>query len=325
MGTAVIRAELTLTFGTSKPGLHTGEGRVLAGEVSVIHLGALAPIASCERWLAREVTVAPRAIDAHKGTAGRVLIVGGSAGTVGAGWLSALGAHRMGAGLVTLASRANSQAALHTIETMTLSLDGDERSASDAVATAVRATDAAVVGPGLGRDAWARSVLEAVLAIDRPRVLDGDALTLLGAGGARSLGERTVLTPHPLEAARLLGAADATEINRDRVSAARAIAARYECAAVLKGAGTVIALRDGRVWVLPFAEPTLAIAGSGDVLAGAIAARLADREGAGRPWHEAAIEGAFAHGRAGVSLRARRGTVRGALAHELADELAAGW
>ena len=94
------RAEQTFTFGTSKPGLHTGDGRALAGEVTVLSLGAPAPIASCALWLLSAVTIAPRALDAHKGVAGRVLSVGGPEGMSGDGWLCAPGALRMGAGLV---------------------------------------------------------------------------------------------------------------------------------------------------------------------------------------------------------------------------------
>lgn len=315
-----VRASLTLTFGTSKPGLHTGEGRVHAGEVRVVSLGARAPIEGCSRWLVRDVRVEPRAIDAHKGTAGRVLILGGSRGTVGAGWLSALGAHRAGAGLVTFATRAG-VVEPRVIETMVLALSDHNETDAHLLREQCARTDVVVVGPGLGRDDWARAMLDHTLASTRCAVIDGDALTLLAARDRSLPCPRVVLTPHPLEAARLLHRASADEINVDRVSAARAIAQRYQSVCVLKGAGTVIAHPDGRVWVVDIAEPTLAIAGSGDVLAGVIAARLADRERDAIQWHEAAIEGVWAHARAGQRVRARRRAVRGALAHELADEV----
>jgi hydroxyethylthiazole kinase-like uncharacterized protein yjeF len=322
LGPEVIRAEQTLTFGTSKPGLHTGDGRALAGEVSVLSLGAPAPISTCGLWRVSAVTIAPRALDAHKGIAGRVLVVGGSEGMSGAGWLCALGAHRMGAGLVTLASRGLGSSSIPAVlETMTRALDADVTRVREQLLDAGRRADAVVIGPGLGTDAWASAALDAVCALDRPTVFDGDALNLLASAPGRALPSRSVLTPHPLEAARLRGSTEIAAIHADRVRAARSIAAERGALTVLKGAGTLVANPDGQVWVHPFAEPALAIAGSGDVLAGAIAARLADRERDPASWHEAALEGVFAHGRAGERLRARRGAARGGLASEIADAL----
>ncbi len=317
-----VRADVTLTFGTSKPGLHTGDGATLAGEVRVVHLGAVAPVAECDRWLVSGVSVTPRALDAHKGVAGRVLIVGGSAGTAGAGWLTALGAHRAGAGLVTLATRA-SIAQPAVLETMTLALSTDERQCAAQLREQCARADCVVVGPGLGRDAWAKSALDAALETARALVLDGDALTLLAERGEAPRSNHVIVTPHPLEAARLLGVDTADEINGDRVDSARKIAAKYHCVAVLKGAGTVIAHRTATAWIVAVAEPTLAVAGSGDVLAGVVAARMADRERDANAWHEAAIEAVWAHGHAGARLRLQRGATRGALASEIADHVGA--
>lgn len=308
----------TITFATSKPGLHTGEGLALAGDVFVAHLGAVAPIESPRSWLVRRCSIEPRSRFAHKGTAGRVLVVGGSEGTIGAGWLACLGAHRAGAGLVTLATRAP-VGTPPLIETMTLRLSNDERDAATAVSDAVARVDCVVLGPGLGRDRWARALADALVSSGRPLVIDADGLALFAERGG-SAAAPTVVTPHPLEAARMLGHTSAREINADRVGAAREIARRFDAVVVLKGAGTAIAHPDGRAWVLPFAEPALAVAGSGDVLAGVIAARLAERASGG-DWHEAAIEGAYAHGAAGRALRDERRTARGALAHEIADAI----
>ncbi len=317
-----VRADVTLTFGASKPGLHTGDGRALAGEVRVVHLGATAPIAQCDRWLVRAVSIASRSLDAHKGTAGRVLIVGGSAGTVGAGWLASLGAHRAGAGLVTFATRA-SIVEPAVLETMTLALSADISQAITQLREHSTKSDCVVIGPGLGRDEWARAMLDVALESSRSLVLDGDALTLLAARTSVGRAPRAVLTPHPLEAARLLGVDTADEINGDRIASARAIAAKYQCVTVLKGAGTVVAHPSSSVWIVPVAEPTLAVAGSGDVLAGVIAARMADRESDASAWHEAALEGVWAHAHAGTRVRARRHAVRGALASEIANEVGA--
>jgi hydroxyethylthiazole kinase-like uncharacterized protein yjeF len=315
---AAPRAEATVAFATSKPGLHTGEGLMLAGEVFVAHLGFVAPISDERTWLVRRCALEPRARQTHKGTAGRVLVVAGSDGTAGAGWLSCLGAHRGGAGLVTLATRARDRAS-PILETMTLALSNDEREAVSALSVAAERADCIVVGPGLGRDPWARAMVDAVVASSAPLVVDADALSLI-AEGPTPLRSQTILTPHPLEAARMLGQSSAIAINADRFGAAREIARRFEAVTLLKGAGTIIAHPDGRAWVLPFAEPTLAVAGSGDVLAGVIGARLAERS-ASPTWHEAAIEAAYAHGAAGAALRATRGSGRGALAHEIADAI----
>jgi NAD(P)H-hydrate epimerase len=320
VGTCV-RAELTLTFAASKPGLHTGDGRVHAGEVRVVGLGATAPIARCDRWLVTGARVAPRSLEAHKGTAGRVLVIGGSAGTVGAGWLSALGAHRAGAGLVTFATRATiTQPAV--LETMTVALSQDATAMVEALRDHCAKSDCVVVGPGLGRDPWALSALEVALEYSRALVLDGDALSLLRETRAVTRTDRVIATPHPLEAARMLGVETADQINGDRVAAAREIAAKFRCVTVLKGAGTVIAHPSSSCWIVPIGEPTLAVAGSGDVLAGVVAARMADRERDADLWHEAAIEAVWAHARAGARLREKRHTARGALAHEIADEVA---
>ena len=129
-----------------------------------------------------------------------------------------------------------------------------------------------------------------------------------------------MLTPHPLEMARLLGKADAVVVNADRYAAARECAARFGAVAVLKGAGSIVAGPDGSCWVVPVAEPVLGVGGSGDVLSGAIGARLADRADAASAI-DAAIQGAVAHGRAGEILRARHGASRGVLASEIADAL----
>lgn len=314
----VVRADSTVTFATSKPGLHTGEGLELAGDVAIAHLGVVAPIGEPRAWLVRRVSIEPRSRFAHKGSAGRVLVVGGSDGTSGAGWLSCLGAHRAGAGLVTLATRA-AHSSPPLLETMTLRLAQDELGAVQTVTEAASRVDCIVVGPGLGRDRWARAVVDALVSSGRPLVIDADGLSHV-AERAQVMNAPTVLTPHPLEAARMLGLRAASEVNADRFAAARTIARRFDAVALLKGAGTIVAHPDGRAWVLPFAEPSLAIAGSGDVLAGVIAARLASRAESS-DWHEAAIEGAFAHGAAGRSLARSRESSRGALAHEIADAI----
>jgi NAD(P)H-hydrate epimerase len=236
----------------------------------------------------------------------------------GAAILSARGAHRAGAGLVTIASRASAAIDEKILETMSLPLPDERAAAVQALEPHLTRADAVVVGPGLGRDAWAEAVLEAALTHAPRLVIDGDGLTLL-AGSAPSAGEGTrVLTPHPLEMARLLGAHDAAAINADRVAAARECAKRYRATVVLKGAGSIVATEDGRAFVVDCAVPALGVAGSGDVLAGATAARLAEH-GAAPSTEERVLQAVLAHARAGVRWHRERGTSRGALAHEIAD------
>jgi NAD(P)H-hydrate epimerase len=322
----VFPAHLTLTFAASKPGLHTGPGRRLVGEVLVVHLGAPLPVEllGTRTWLWRHSPVSPRPVDAHKGNGGHVLVVGGSAGRTGAALLGARGAHRAGAGLVTVASRAGESVDARVLETMSLSLPPGPSRAREILTEAVLRADAVVLGPGLGHDEWAHAMCDVVCSRARvPVVADADALLPVAERvlkGTGPLPEDLVLTPHPLELARLLGAAGgAAEIHRDRIQHAQVAARRFGAVVVLKGAGTIVATPEGDTYITPYAEATLAVAGSGDVLAGAIAARLAERDRASV--EKAVLEAVDAHGRAGERVRARRGAVRGALASELADAL----
>ncbi len=326
------RAHLTCTFAASKPGLHTGPGLIHAGEVAVIDLGAPLPheiVTRAKATLSRFVAPSPRRPDAHKGAAGRVLIVGGSAGKVGAALLAARGAHRGGAGLVTVASRAASQLDTRVLETMTATLSDDAFALVPSLMAAVQSADAVAIGPGLGHDEHAAACLDVVLRNARgPVIVDADALALLARRGVDHVAATAwmVLTPHPLELARMLGLdaqRGADTVNGDRVQHARDAAVRFRATVLLKGAGTVVAQPDGTVRIAPYAEPVLGVAGSGDVLAGVLAARLAEAQRAGSDRFEAVMEAVHAHGRAGQRLRSRFGGGRGALASEIADEVPA--
>jgi len=327
-GEAVFRADVTCTFAASKVGLHTGAGLAYAGEIVVVGLGVPLPLEAGEiaAWRHEASALAPRPPTAHKGTAGRVLIVGGSAGTTGAALLAARGAHRAGAGLVTVASRAAERLEAQVLETMVARLP----EASDAVAFALleqsATCHAVVLGVGLGRDLWAEQVVEALWASDRPLVVDADALGLLGALHARgALGRRrapTVLTPHPLELARLLpeeGLAEAAWVEADRPRWVRRVAEKYDAVTLLKGAGSLVATPSGALYVLPYAEAALGVAGSGDVLAGALGARLAERRG--EEVLGCTLEAVHAHAIAGRRAAAARGATRGLLASEIAEGL----
>ncbi len=302
-------AALTVTFAGHKRGLWQGAGRAHAGEVRLVDIG-VPPPACIDRLL--ELADAarilpPRPLDAHKGTAGHVLVVAGSPGKTGAALLAGEGAVRGGAGLVTLAAEAAAREALDrkVVELMTVTRGPMSELAPGKASL--------VVGPGVGLDAAARAaVLEAALEVEGPVVLDADALTLVAEAGVDRLREAAgprVLTPHPGEAARLLGGT-AADVQRDRYAAVERLASATGQVVVLKGAGTLVAEPDGRVAVCPLGTPALGVAGTGDVLAGLLGACLA----AAAPF-EAACAAVLLHARAG-ELAAQ--TDRGLHAREVA-------
>lgn len=214
--------------------------------------------------------LAARSLDAHKGQFGHVLLIGGDRGFGGAVLLSAQSALRSGAGLVSLATRSEHvPAALARLpEVMTQGV----HSANQLMGLLAQAS-VLVVGPGLGQAAWGRSLLSAAANASQPQVWDADALNLLSKGGL-SLPAGSVITPHPGEAARLLGWSTA-EVQADRPAAARALSEKYAVVAVLKGAGTLIASPEGELARCDQGHPAMASAGLGDVLAGVIGALLA--------------------------------------------------
>jgi NAD(P)H-hydrate epimerase len=176
------------------------------------------------------------------------------------------------------------------------------------------AADVCALGPGLGRDDWARSLVATATSRAHALVVDADALNLLAAN-PRPLPGGTVVTPHPGEAARLLGRMR-DEVGRDRIAAAQALVARLGCVAVLKGAGTVVAAPDGRTWIIDAGNPGMAVGGMGDVLTGIIAALRAQ----GLAAAEAAAAGALLHAVAG-DRAAREGGGRGLLPSDLVAAL----
>ena len=248
--------------------------------------------------------------DAHKGTAGQVLVVAGSRGMAGAAALVGNGALRAGAGLVRIAT---ADAALDTVAALapcctTAPLPDDgaclRAEAAERVLELAEGQDAVALGPGLGRTPAIRSVVRAVLeGVEIPIVLDADGLNAIAADAAEVVARARnglILTPHPGEAARLLGTT-VKAIQADREAAAERLAG-LGALAVLKGAGTVVC--DGeRLYVNETGNPGMATAGAGDVLTGMMAAFLA----AGMPMFEAAVLAVWAHGRAGDLAAERLG------------------
>jgi len=292
-----VRATHTITFIGDKPGLHTAEGRDHAGIVQVAGLGlddalyepALACIGSPTLFAA---SLAPRRQNSHKGEFGDVAVIGGAHGMAGAAVLAARGALYAGAGRV-FAAMIGPALALDAVQPELML-----RSAHDFdIAGRVL-----VLGPGMGGAMEAMRALGAGIDSAAPVVIDADALNLVAA--SLELQERvarrqagTVLTPHPLEAARLLGLS-AAEVQADRLGAARSLAKRLQAVVVLKGAGSVIARPEGDVVINPTGNPGLATGGSGDVLAGVCGALLAQ----GWPAWEAAIGAVWMHGAAADRL-----------------------
>lgn len=310
MGEA-INATLTVTFIGLKVGLFTGDGPDLTGELVFDDLQAdplevaRSPVLAERLAGARLPRLAPRRPTAHKGQFGHVLVVGGEHGTGGASLLASEAALRSGAGMVSLASRgAHSVAAQARLpEVMSRGVaSGNE------LQRMIDRADVLVVGPGLGQGAWARALLATAAAAPQPQVWDADALNLLAAG-AVTLPADTLITPHPGEAARLLGESVGT-VQGDRIAALRALVQRYRCVVVLKGAGSLIGAPDGRLALCDRGHPAMASAGLGDVLAGVLGAL----RGQGLAAFEAACLGVWLHARAG-ELAGRLG--RGLAASDL--------
>jgi NAD(P)H-hydrate epimerase len=298
LGVAV-RAELTVTFIGLKLGLFTGEAADWVGELQFDDLQADSALVAQTPMEALRLAssslprLAPRPATAHKGCYGHLLVIGGDHGMGGAALLAAESALRSGAGLTSLATReAHVPAALaRRPEVMVHGLS----SANQLLALAERA-DVLVVGPGLGQGAWGRGLLTAAASRDTAQVWDADALNLL-AVGAVGLPQNCLITPHPGEAARLLGW-NTAEVQSDRPRAARALAQKFQAVAVLKGAGSLVAAPDGRLALCDRGHPAMASAGLGDVLSGLLGALLAQ----GMPSFEAACLAVWLHAAAGESL-----------------------
>jgi hydroxyethylthiazole kinase-like uncharacterized protein yjeF len=267
-GVQGVLADATIAFIAAKPGLLTHAGCDASGAVEVADLTIELPAPTGWRngpEHFRSVT-APRRRDTHKGSFGDVAVVGGGAGMVGAPLLAARAALRLGAGRVYV----------DCIGAPELRFDPLQPELMFRPSASLPHADAWIVGCGLGSDAAAQAALRAVLARADTIVLDADALNLLAANAApfaRS-DQTRVLTPHPLEAARLLGT-DAAGVLSDRIAAARQLARAHAALVVLKGAGSIVATPDGRYWINPTGSPALATPGTGDVLAGMIGALLA--------------------------------------------------
>jgi len=323
LGVAV-RADDTVTFGHLKIGMLTPEGARLSGHVHVVDLGVpdppiLAHVGYVAEVIRRETVgsyFAPREASVHKHKAGDVLVVAGSPGKLGASLLTARAAMRAGAGLVTICTWPEAATSLESrvVEVMTARIDPSRIAASLDVALAGRR--AVAIGPGFGLGPDAREAVDhIVLGWEGLKVVDADAIThFLGRPEALAQAKgRLVLTPHPGELGRLLGRS-ATAIEHDRFGLVREAVERTRATVILKGAHTIIATPEGRLFICMAGNPALATAGSGDVLTGLIAAFAC-----GMPADEAACAGVYVHALAGDLWSARTGCDRGLFAGEIPD------
>lgn len=273
-----IRADVTVTFIALKAGLFTGYGPECCGRLVFESLDTdewasetnETPVARRLDWAAVRSRLPRRPANAHKGRFGHILVVAGGHGFGGAGILAAEAAARSGAGLVSLATHPEyvgaALARCPSLMVRGVNHGSELRPVMDA-ATVI------VCGPGIGQGAWGQQMLQQVVASGKPRLLDADALNLLANGAVQDAGnqgaEDQILTPHPGEAARLLGCTVA-DVEADRVAAATRLQELYGGVVLLKGAGTVIASAQNIPAIVSGSNPGMATGGMGDVLSGMI-------------------------------------------------------
>jgi NAD(P)H-hydrate epimerase len=315
---ATIPADLTVTMAAVKQGLLKLPAFELVGELKVVDIGLAADLPAL-RELTIDVaeddlvaaTLPARPLDAHKGTFGAALICAGSVNYTGAALLSGKAAYRVGAGLVTMAVPEPLHAALagQFPEATWLPLPHKggfiSESAADVFKKNLNRATALLIGPGFGLESSTGKFIEEIIpAIKIPVIFDADGLKLLSQikDWRRKIPVPAVLTPHPGEMSVMTGLSK-DEIQKDRQGIAAKFAKEWGHVLVLKGAFTIVASPDGRMTVVPVASPTLARAGTGDVLAGLIVGLCAQGVGA----YESAVAGAWIHARAGLEAGSRLG------------------
>jgi NAD(P)H-hydrate epimerase len=314
-----VEAAATLSFVARKQGLYTGAARERCGQLHFDDLGVpalaidaagTAPAGLLDLNALRAQWLPRRRRGAHKGDFGHVLVLGGDHGYGGAVCLASAAAARAGAGLISVATRPAHVAAVLAGRPEVMARGVDDTAG---LAPLLARASVVAIGPGLGFATFGRALWAAALDCGRPLVVDADALNLLATDPQRN--DDWILTPHPGEAARLLGLTTA-QVEADRYAAVRALQRRYGGVALLKGAGTLVCDGQSPVGVVPYGNPGMASGGMGDVLTGVIAALLAQ----GVPAMQAAALGACLHGAAGDAVAAARGE-RGLLAGDLIERL----
>jgi len=326
-----VEADLTVTFGLPKLGNLLLPGFELGGRLFVTHI-SFPPQLTDAAHLGVEVELPPplppRPAHGHKGSFGDVLFVAGAASYFGAPSLAALSLLKAGGGYARLAAPRSLVPHLAPLASEVVFAPQDETSSGSLAASAesgilelAREVDVVVLGPGLSLEPETQDLVRRLTAaVEAPLLVDGDGLTALAAADPATLRERsaaTVLTPHPGEMARLLGR-DVGEVVADPVGAARECAASFAATVVLKGAHSLIADAEGRIWINPSGCSGMATAGSGDVLTGTVAAM----RGLGLELEDAVRAGVFVHGLAG-DLAAEAIGEDGVTARDIMDHLPA--
>ncbi|MGG6195671.1 bifunctional ADP-dependent NAD(P)H-hydrate dehydratase/NAD(P)H-hydrate epimerase [Pantoea allii] len=312
---SVMNATHTLSVIALKPGQLTGKARDCIGSLYLADLGLQGFLAAQQppmaRYDARFLShwLTPRKATSHKGDQGRLLVIGGDSGTAGAIRMSAEAALRTGSGLVRVLTHKDNILPILTARPEIMVDALTEARLDEALAWA----DVIAIGPGLGQREWGKKALEKVKSTEKPMLWDADALNLLAISAEKR--QNRIITPHPGEAARLLGV-KTSEIESDRLQAARDLAKRYGGVAVLKGAGTIIASESGQMAFADVGNAGMASGGMGDVLTGIIASLMGQK----LALFDAACAGCVVHGAAADTLAEQRGT-RGMLASDLFDLL----
>jgi ADP-dependent NAD(P)H-hydrate dehydratase / NAD(P)H-hydrate epimerase len=330
-----IHADVTVTFGAAKVGQYLFPAADYLGALNIAPIGwpeDMPGLQTIKFELADsqrvKASLPKRTRESHKYDYGRLAVIAGSRNYVGAAYLVGAAATRSGAGLVTMAVAEPVQSLLagQLIEATWLPLlhtDGFiAESAANQMKPVVHKNNAIILGPGLGMEETTKVFLSSFLNLlnDTKMLVDADGLRLLAQldGWHNRLPKPAVLTPHPGEMQALTGL-DKDEVQKDRLGVARRYAAEWGHVVLLKGAFTIIAAPDGRAVLEPFATPALAKAGSGDVLSGIIGSLLAQ----GMEPFEAAVAGAFIHGRAGLYTLSTIGTPTSIRARDYIDALPA--
>ncbi|MGE5219419.1 MAG: NAD(P)H-hydrate dehydratase [Chloroflexota bacterium] len=334
LGVAV-QAEMTVALAFPKLGEVVYPGVSYGGELVVAAIGiderAIAAVAPQTELLTRETMhwlVPRRQADTHKGSYGHVLVIAGARGKTGAAIMACRAAMRTGAGLVTLAAprSLNNILAGALVEVMTEPLRENgaeemEALGDDEWRALLARKDVLLLGPGIGVNPATQNITRWLLRnLDVPWVIDADGLNNLALEIERLRHAKVppVLTPHPGEMARLIGKENSA-VNADRVGVARAFALEHRCHVVLKGARTVIATAEGKIFINPTGNPGMASGGMGDVLSGILAALL----GQGLSAEDAMKLGVYLHGFVGDQVAARQGEI-GLVASDIIQGLPAG-
>ena len=327
-----IRAKATATFAFAKSGHFIHPGPQYSGELDIIDIGIPATVAdevNPRQWLITPkdipACIPPRRPDAHKGTTGHVLVVAGSPGKTGAAAMTSISALRSGAGLATLgiAESLNPVLEPQVLEAMTAPLPETQpgilgESAFGPLSQLMADKKCVAIGPGLGQAKDTKKLVGKIIeTAGQPLVVDADGLNCLAGqtGLLKKSGAQIILTPHPGEMARLAGGS-VGDVQQDRIKCAREFAVSFNVHLILKGANTVIALPDGRIYINSTGNAGMASGGMGDVLTGVLAGLIAQ----GLSPEDACRAGVYLHGAAADRL-AREIGPRGYLAGEVMDAI----